>query len=155
MIAGTLVLLMAFWVLRGLTGRYWLSLVLVSAATLVFGVANRLKIENRSEPVVPSDIAELTGIQELLGMVNRGVVIATVIGLVLLIGVIIWLERRHQVQAPVWWWRITTVVIGLAFLAGSAICTLPVHRSPDSTRCWAFSLIAIRTSCITRKKKAR
>ncbi|WP_056951207.1 LTA synthase family protein [Lacticaseibacillus nasuensis] len=128
MIAGTLVLLMAFWVLRGLTGRYWLSLVLVSAATLVFGVANRLKIENRSEPVVPSDIAELTGIQELLGMVNRGVVIATVIGLVLLIGVIIWLERRHQVQAPVWWWRITTVVIGLAFLAGSAY--MHVARSP-------------------------
>lgn len=116
MLIGTLVLAAAYWVLYSLTNRYWLSLISVSALTLVFAIANRLKIVSRSEPVVPSDMAELSAFKELLGMVSPVVIVGVVGGLIIVIALIVLLERRTKNRHSHWYIRVLKLVTALTFL---------------------------------------
>jgi hypothetical protein len=93
-LAGVLILLAAYWVLVGLTDRRWLSLLTVVSVSTIFAIANVVKIRLRSEPIMAADLAELGQISELSTMVSSKLLIGAGIGLVVIIGLIIYLEHR-------------------------------------------------------------
>lgn len=116
MLAGTLVLAMAYWVLLGLTNRYWFSLLLVSLSTLTFAVANLLKLADRNEPILPSDLAELKSLPALINMVGTGMFVAMIVVVVVLIGGLIYLDHRSQSAKQPWWQRLLKIAVGAAMI---------------------------------------
>ncbi|WP_155287370.1 LTA synthase family protein [Lacticaseibacillus zhaodongensis] len=82
MLVGTIALLAIYWVLLSLTDRYWTSLLTTVAIGLGIAAASVIKIAERSEPIVPSDLSELKATSELMGMLNPVLVSVAVIAIV-------------------------------------------------------------------------
>lgn len=118
MLCGALIMSATYWVILALFNRYWLALISVGTFSLGFGIAARLKILSRSEPIVPADLSELSNLKSLLGMVSTWVVIGIVVVLVLAIVGIIWLElhaeNAHQ-SLPT---RVIKLLLSVWFLVG-------------------------------------
>lgn len=81
-------------ILMAITNRWWLS----SGITILFYLcwlgASILKIAARNEPIIPTDISTLTAPSEMLGMVNKWVIVFTLIGTIVIITVCWQLEKR-------------------------------------------------------------
>lgn len=81
-------------ILMAITNRWWLS----SGITIVFYlgwlIASTLKIAARNEPIIPTDISTLSAPGEMLGMVNKWVIICTIIAVIIMIS-ISWLLEKH------------------------------------------------------------
>lgn len=117
-LGGALLLGAAYWIVQGVTGRYWLSLLSVASLSLVFAVASRLKILSRATPIVPSDTAELGSFKEILTLVNPVIIGGIVVLLIAIVIAIIWLERHTSHRHPRVLTRIAKVVCGLCLLVG-------------------------------------
>lgn len=117
-LGGALLLGAAYWIIQGLTNRYWLSLLSVSAFALFFAVASRLKILSRATPILPSDMAELGSIKEIMSLVNPVVIAGIVIGVLVILGTMVWLELHatSAKQRPLA--RVIKVALGLVLLGG-------------------------------------
>jgi phosphoglycerol transferase MdoB-like AlkP superfamily enzyme len=98
MFFGTILIMCIFWILRGLTGRYWVALMPTLIFEIVWAIVNTIKVGARNEPVIPADIYEVRSMSNLLGMVNPLVVIAGLLGVVVLIVLTVILEKKaaHQ-----------------------------------------------------------
>lgn len=118
MLCGALIMLAFYWVILALFNRYWLALISVAVFFLGFGVASRLKILSRSEPVVPADLSELTNVKSLLRMVSTWIIIAVVIVVILAIIGVVWLERHAQNAHQTWPTRLAKLVLSLWFIFG-------------------------------------
>ena len=116
MLYGTIILLMIYWVLLALTDRYWLSLLTTIALQTILTIANLVKIKFRSEPIVPSDLAELKSSQELIEMLNPVLLIAAVVGIVLIVLAITYVERHARNANQKLTTRISKLVVALAFI---------------------------------------
>ncbi|KRL52590.1 hypothetical protein FD35_GL001865 [Furfurilactobacillus rossiae DSM 15814] len=88
-----------FLLLRRFTKHYWFSLMFVSAFMAIVISANLIKITSRDEPILPSDLSEMTAIGSLLKMVGTTTVIVVITGLAFLIAFAIWLEKRYPIRA--------------------------------------------------------
>lgn len=117
-LGGALLLGAAYWIIEGLTNRYWVSLLSVSGLALFFAVASRLKILSRATPILPSDMAELGSIKEIISLVNPIVVVGIVIALILVIAAIVWLEWHSRSVGQGVLTRGVKIVLGLSLLLG-------------------------------------
>lgn len=83
--------------LQAITNRFWLSTIVIIAINIVIVIANLLKIQAREEPIVPADLRLANNAGQIFGMVDKSVWICTSIGLCIIIGLIIYLERKHPI----------------------------------------------------------
>lgn len=115
-IVSIFILVTAYWLLISLSNRYWLSLISVSSFALIFAIANRIKIEYRSEPIVAADLIELKQLPELINMINPIVVILAIAAIILIAITIILIERKAQnaSQSPLT--RLTKFTLTAIFL---------------------------------------
>lgn len=97
-ILNTLVVIGVFRFIFALTNRFWISSISVGIIYIIGIIASYLKIQSRNEPIIPSDLSELVAINELLKMINFKLIIITVIGIIIAIGSIIYLERKKKVS---------------------------------------------------------
>lgn len=117
-IVGTIVLLSIYWILFGLTNRYWVSLLTPTFFTIIFAIANRLKIEYRSEPIVIADTSELKQLPELISMISPLMIVIFIILIVVLITLIILLEKHSKKVKHPWYTRLSkTLTAGLFLLS--------------------------------------
>lgn len=116
MLGGTLILLAAYWVLLALSNRYWFSLTTVTLLTVIFAIANRVKIELRSAPIVVSDLNELRNMSELLGMINPLLLIVSGVAIVAAIGFIILIELRTVNAQQSFLTRLAKLAVALTFI---------------------------------------
>ncbi|WP_242361768.1 LTA synthase family protein [Limosilactobacillus antri] len=86
--------------LQAISKRYWLSLAIVVVISCAFVIANREKIAARNEPILPSDLAMLRVAGSLFKMVAPALWLEVVTGLILLIGLVCWLEKKHPAELP-------------------------------------------------------
>ena len=80
----------------GLFNRFFYSTALFYVFFTIYGVANRLKVNYRSEPILPTDLVFLANTKELLSMVTAKLVVVIMIILILIIIVCVVLERIYQ-----------------------------------------------------------
>lgn len=105
-------------ILMALTNRWWLSSGIGVILYSAWLVASELKIAARDEPILPTDLSVVAAPKEMLGMVNTGVIIGALIGIVILLGAVLWLEHRAGKQTRFnGWWRGISIVIAIIFLA--------------------------------------
>lgn len=114
----SVIILFVYWIILGLTDRYWFSLILTSAIVLILSVASYLKIVARSEPIIPADLDELKSISELLTMVNPVVVGVAILGVLLLVVLMIVLERRTGNYYSPLHVRVLKILVAVVFLTG-------------------------------------
>lgn len=116
MLVGTLVLIAGYWLLLGLTDRYWTSLLTTAAIALGIAVASLVKIVSRSEPIVPADLSELKATSELMEMLNPVLVVVAVIAIVV-VAVLIGILQHHgtPLEQP-WLLRGVKFALALGFI---------------------------------------
>lgn len=117
-LGSTLIMLAAYWVLLALFNRYWVALISVATFCMGFGIAARLKILSRAEPIVPADLAELSNFKELLSLVSTWIIVLVIAWLLLTVGATIWLERHSASANQTWRTRVAKLVVGSWFLVG-------------------------------------
>ncbi len=81
-----------------LTTRYWVSLTLVSVITIGWSLANKIKVGLRGAPIYPTDLKELVNWQTLIPMVGVDKIIGIGIFLLVLIGIIAFIEYRFPIR---------------------------------------------------------
>jgi len=102
-VADSLVIWLVLVVLIGLTNRVVLSLGIVVAFTVVIAVANRVKLDLRSEPIYPSDVDFLGQPQFLTTMVAPRMLVVAAIGIAAMIAAAWFLGRKYEPDMlPVW-----------------------------------------------------
>ena len=98
--------------IQAISRRYWLSLAVVIMISCAFIIANREKIAARNEPLLPSDMAMVRVAGSLFGMVAPALWIGVGTGLVILVGLVYWLEKKHPVElAFKKYWRLTYLLL--------------------------------------------
>ena len=98
--------------IQAISKRYWLSLAVVIMISCAFIIANREKIAARNEPLLPSDMAMVRVAGSLFGMVAPALWIGVGTGLVILVGLVYWLEKKHPVElAFKKHWRLTYLLL--------------------------------------------
>lgn len=85
-------------ILMAITNRWWLS----SGISIIFYLgwlcASVLKIYARNEPIIPTDLSTLTAPGEMLGMVNKWIIVAVIAALIIVLAFSWWLERHYGKQ---------------------------------------------------------
>lgn len=119
------ILLALFGILMALTNWYWPALLLMIAFSLGWTTASQLKIASREEPILPSDLSMVGSIKELLGMVDKSVIVAAVVLLVLFVVAAIVLQLREGRGRLRWRGRLSLLVISLAFLGCFKVANHP------------------------------
>ncbi|WP_191978666.1 LTA synthase family protein [Paucilactobacillus wasatchensis] len=79
LILSTIIIYLFFIFIFGMLNRYWYSYMIVVAASVVITVAESLKISLRQEPILPSDLAMLTAIDDLIKMISPVTIIIVII----------------------------------------------------------------------------
>lgn len=87
------ILLLVYLGLYGLFNRFFYATALFYVFFAIYGVANRIKVMYRSEPILPSDLMFLTNTKELLSMVTAKLLVEVIVVLVLIIVLCVVLER--------------------------------------------------------------
>jgi phosphoglycerol transferase MdoB-like AlkP superfamily enzyme len=72
-----------FGILYALSNHYWFSHTLSLIVYLIWLVANNIKVNERAEPILPSDMSMVGSLKELLGMVNPWLLIGMVIVIII------------------------------------------------------------------------
>ncbi len=115
----TLIFIMIFKLLWGLTNRYWLAEITTAGIVVIWTVANRLKIQARNEPIMPSEFSMVKAWGSLIGMVNTWIIGVTIIALLLAVIGIIYLERTHPFGRKKIISRVIWVIISVIFFNGA------------------------------------
>lgn len=118
MLFGTMILMMLFYFIKSLTNRYWVSLISVHVFTIVWTVANVMKIKERSEPILLGDLYEIKAISELASMVGSGVLIFGLFALAAVIALVIFLEKNCRVRTSTMFYRLIMLIASVLFFAG-------------------------------------
>lgn len=87
-----------FGVIWALCNFYWYSFALTFGSYGIWLVASFIKVDFRSEPILPSDLSMITAPSELLAMVSKTTIIIAVIAILILIGLAIllqYLDKHH------------------------------------------------------------
>lgn len=105
--------------IQALSKRYWTSLAIVILLSCLFIIANREKIAARNEPILPSDLAMLKVAGSLFGMVAPALWVGAAVGIVVLAGIVYWLEKSHPVVIAFHGhWRLYYLLLAPLLLAG-------------------------------------
>lgn len=105
-------------ILMAITNRWWISSGIGIIFYLGWLCASVLKITARNEPILPTDLSAVTAPGELLGMVNPWIIGRTVVGLIVILGLVGWLEYRAGRPCRFnGWCRIIVAVLAVGFLA--------------------------------------
>lgn len=105
-------------ILMAITNRWWFSSGLGIAFYLGWLVASVLKIAARNEPILPTDLAAVKALCELLGMVDPWLVAGVVVVAAVLLVCFAWVEYRYGQSCRFnAWGRVTAAVLVVAFLA--------------------------------------
>lgn len=82
-------------ILMALTNRWWISSGLTIILYLAWLGASILKIDARNEPILPTDLSTLTAPGAMLGMVNKWIILLTVLGIIFLVFICWQLEKHY------------------------------------------------------------
>jgi phosphoglycerol transferase MdoB-like AlkP superfamily enzyme len=91
-----LIIMLFFIFLFIITNRFWHTFIFTVIVDLIITIANYLKISMRQEPILPSDLKMLSGINEILNMINPIILIIGLIVIGLLSVSSYLLERRAK-----------------------------------------------------------
>lgn len=85
-------------ILQVVVRKYWLSVGITIIFWLGFTIANIMKIQSRQEPILPSDLSELSAGSNLLKLADTRLLIIALVLIVLLFVGIIFLEIKYPVK---------------------------------------------------------
>ena len=89
----SLILLVLYLGLYGLINRFFYATAIFYIFFAIYGIANRLKVMYRSEPILPSDLMFLSNTKELLTMVQKNLLIIAVITIIVVVSLCVLLEK--------------------------------------------------------------
>ncbi|WP_137597335.1 LTA synthase family protein [Paucilactobacillus kaifaensis] len=84
LLLNTIIVYVLFIFIYGIINRYWYSLTIILGFSSIVTVAEFLKIRLRQEPILPSDLAMLTAVDDLLKMVNPFTIFIVLIAILIL-----------------------------------------------------------------------
>lgn len=90
------VLLIVYWGLYGLTNHFFVSTTIFYIFFGIYGLADHLKVQYRSEPILPSDLIFLGNIKELLSMIKLGLIVWVVAIILVLVALCFVLEKQYN-----------------------------------------------------------
>ncbi len=111
----SMALLSLFILLIAITSRFWVSMNLLSVTVVGFVVVNRLKVQARQEPLLPSDLSMLKALPDLIGMVSYKLVVIVLLTILAVVFFTVWLEIKHPVAVGSWRARLVLLAIPAAF----------------------------------------
>lgn len=95
-----LLIWLVFKLVQSLVKRYWLALSIVVPLIIIWGIANRIKLITREEPILPSDVMMYQAYGNMLKLVSAWIPITGAVVYVITIGLGIYLDRKLPVPAP-------------------------------------------------------
>ena len=122
-----------------LFNNYWLSISISVFIFLCLGFANFQKLEFQNIPLFPSDFSQITGVNDMLGMIDGSIIIKVIVGLTIYVIMTIVLIRlyskRHESMAFINKTRINYVLRGLVLIliTGSLIYLSRINISGNKT----------------------
>lgn len=118
-VVNALLLACLYWILRALTNNFWFSFLTSDFLILIWVIATHLKIASRNEPILPSEVVMVGAYTNLLSMVPHWILIVAVIVLVVLVGLIIWLNLKKPIAKLSWKRRLFYLVIPCVVVGSS------------------------------------
>lgn len=132
-----------FLVVLVIINRYFLTIALYLILTIVMFVAEYMKVKARNEPILFSDLSEVTAANGLTGMVNKQLLTASIICIlgIIIIAVLLeyWVKKRrlgnfgkavHNML-----FQAVGVRIGIVLIAGG-ILAIPFMVNADRNQAW-------------------
>lgn len=122
-----------------LLNNYWLSISISIFIFLCLGFANFQKKSFQNTPLFPSDFSQITGVNDMLGMIDESIIIKVVVGLTIYVIMTIVLIRlyakRHQGMSFINKTRINYVLRGftMILITGSLLYLSRINISGNKT----------------------
>ena len=119
LILNTMLFYLLYRFIYGIIGRFWISVILNYAVIAVAVVADAIKIHYRTEPILPAEVTMVSAYGDILSMVSQFILWITAIVIVILIGIIIYCERRLPQNKVKWRFRILGIVLAVLVYGSS------------------------------------
>ena len=113
LILNTMLFYLLYRFIYGIIGRFWISVILNYAVIAVAIVADAIKIHYRTEPILPAEVTMVSAYGDILSMVPQFILWITAIIIVILIGIIIYCERKLPQNKVKWRFRILGIVFAV------------------------------------------
>jgi len=108
------ILFLVYLGIYGIINRFFYSTAIFYVFFAIYGVADRLKVQYRAEPILPSDLMFLSNSKELLSMITVKLIIEVAVVLIIIIIGCIWLEKyfgKRLLRFKIWQ-RIVLILLG-------------------------------------------
>lgn len=106
-----LIMLLIYFGLYGIFNRFFFSTALFYVLSIVFAVANRLKIIYRAEPLLPSDLAFFNSSRGLLSMISLKLTLEIIFGLLFIVVICLFLQKKFGKTTLFIKWPIRFIMI--------------------------------------------
>ena len=118
-------LLLIFKFLESITNRYWLSITLLVSFSLIFIIANVIKIKLRDEPILPFDFAMLKELPSIIKMIPFYYLASVIVIIGILIITCIYLTKHKPVKKQTWYQRIMWVILTVIIFGSTTLWNHP------------------------------
>lgn len=120
LVLSTIIFLLFFTLLMMIMNRFWYSYFICLIFSIIISISEVLKVMLRDEPILPTDLNMITGIREILDMVNPIIVALTLLFILIITitGIILQKKYSHLYRIS-YKFRIITSVLILVFFSGA------------------------------------
>ena len=119
LILNTMLFYLLYRFIYGIIGRFWISVILNYVVIAVAVVADAIKIHYRAEPILPTEVTMVSAYGDILSMVPQFILWITAIVIIILIGAIIYCERKLPQNKAKWKFRILGILLAVLIYGSS------------------------------------
>lgn len=98
MVLTAILLNAVFIIVYVISTRYWSSVILISLLTIIWSIANKVKLDMRGDAIFPDDLNEVINFKTLIPMINQRLILISGIAILFMIIVDIFLEIQYPVK---------------------------------------------------------
>ena len=103
----------------GITNKFWLSSIITYTAVTIAIVADAIKIYYRSEPILPTEVTMVSAYGDILEMIPQIILWITIIGIIILTGIIIFCEIKFPQEKLNWKSRLLGILLAIVIFGSS------------------------------------
>ena len=103
----------------GITNKFWLSSIITYVAVTIAIVADAIKIYYRSEPILPTEVTMVSAYGDILEMIPQIILWITIIGIIILTGIIIFCEIKFPQEKLNWKSRLLGILLAIVIFGSS------------------------------------
>lgn len=114
-ILNAIIYYLIFRLIYSITNKFWISSILNGIISVIWIIANKIKIDYRSEPILPADLKLISNISSIMEMISKQLIVVAFILIIIFVFLAVYLEKNNAIptknRKSRWVWGMIAILV--------------------------------------------